>query len=175
MAASDNVVRAGLTPKFKDVDVLINMLTYTTEKPSEHIMAPTVYGNPSGDLRFPGPIHTVLYDPPIEEFSVLQTTLPSSDAASHSRVANSPSKSISETIPPLKGPSILIVVQGSIKMKTFIPSEKEPISMRILTEENILTGHVYFISAGVAVRMEPIEHAREKEPAVIYRALCETK
>lgn len=28
MALSDNVVRAGLTPKFKDVDVLCNMLTY---------------------------------------------------------------------------------------------------------------------------------------------------
>jgi len=27
MATSDNVVRAGLTPKFKDVDVLCNMLT----------------------------------------------------------------------------------------------------------------------------------------------------
>jgi mannose-6-phosphate isomerase len=28
MAASDNVVRAGLTPKFKDVDTLVDMLTY---------------------------------------------------------------------------------------------------------------------------------------------------
>lgn len=31
MAASDNVVRAGLTPKFKDVDVLLDMLTYNTD------------------------------------------------------------------------------------------------------------------------------------------------
>ena len=28
MAPSDNVVRSGLTPKFKDVDVLCDMLTY---------------------------------------------------------------------------------------------------------------------------------------------------
>lgn len=28
MALSDNVVRAGLTPKFKDIDTLCNMLTY---------------------------------------------------------------------------------------------------------------------------------------------------
>lgn len=28
MACSDNVVRAGLTPKFKDVDTLVSMLTY---------------------------------------------------------------------------------------------------------------------------------------------------
>jgi mannose-6-phosphate isomerase len=31
MAASDNVVRAGLTPKFKDVEVLLDMLTYRTD------------------------------------------------------------------------------------------------------------------------------------------------
>lgn len=30
MANSDNVVRAGLTPKFKDVETLVNMLTYDT-------------------------------------------------------------------------------------------------------------------------------------------------
>ena len=30
MAASDNVVRCGLTPKFKDVDILCDMLTYRT-------------------------------------------------------------------------------------------------------------------------------------------------
>jgi len=29
MAQSDNVVRAGLTPKFKDVDTLVAMLDYT--------------------------------------------------------------------------------------------------------------------------------------------------
>ena len=31
MAASDNVVRAGLTPKFKDVSTLLEMLTYRTD------------------------------------------------------------------------------------------------------------------------------------------------
>lgn len=29
MACSDNVVRAGLTPKFKDVDNLVDMLSYS--------------------------------------------------------------------------------------------------------------------------------------------------
>ena len=33
MACSDNVVRAGLTPKLKDVSTLVNMLTYETGKP----------------------------------------------------------------------------------------------------------------------------------------------
>jgi mannose-6-phosphate isomerase len=34
MAISDNVVRAGLTPKFRDVDTLCRMLKYTSGKPS---------------------------------------------------------------------------------------------------------------------------------------------
>lgn len=33
MARSDNVVRAGLTPKYKDVDTLASMLTYNTSPP----------------------------------------------------------------------------------------------------------------------------------------------
>jgi mannose-6-phosphate isomerase len=33
MACSDNVVRAGLTPKLKDVDTLVHMLTYNTTTP----------------------------------------------------------------------------------------------------------------------------------------------
>ncbi len=33
MARSDNVVRAGLTPKYKDVDTLASMLTYDTKPP----------------------------------------------------------------------------------------------------------------------------------------------
>jgi mannose-6-phosphate isomerase len=36
MAASDNVVRAGLTPKFRDVSVLVEMLTYRTGRPPVH-------------------------------------------------------------------------------------------------------------------------------------------
>jgi mannose-6-phosphate isomerase len=38
MAASDNVVRAGLTPKFKDVDTLLDMLTYRCGPPA--VLAP---------------------------------------------------------------------------------------------------------------------------------------
>lgn len=40
MACSDNVVRAGLTPKFKDVKTLCNMLTYKSQTPSEQICSP---------------------------------------------------------------------------------------------------------------------------------------
>jgi len=57
MACSDNVVRAGLTPKLKDVPTLVNMLTYKTGKPE------TTKGRPLGDnLR--------RYTPPVPDFLV---------------------------------------------------------------------------------------------------------
>jgi mannose-6-phosphate isomerase len=58
MAASDNVVRAGLTPKFKDVGTLVDMLTYSYAPIEEQKMEPTD-----------------LYDPPIEEFAVVRSVL----------------------------------------------------------------------------------------------------
>ncbi|CAG8535970.1 17530_t:CDS:2 [Acaulospora colombiana] len=64
--ASDNVIRAGLTPKFKDVAVLLDMLTYRYGNAESQILTPIPYNNSKSSL---------LYDPPIEEFSVLLATL----------------------------------------------------------------------------------------------------
>lgn len=61
MACSDNVVRAGLTPKFKDVDTLCKMLTYRMEPANAKIF------NPIKENDF-----TFLYSPPVEDFAVAQ-------------------------------------------------------------------------------------------------------
>ena len=53
MACSDNVVRAGLTPKPRDVDTLCKMLTYKVHNPSDIIICPSL-----------------IYAPPVEEFAV---------------------------------------------------------------------------------------------------------
>jgi len=42
MACSDNVVRAGLTPKFKDVKTLSNMLTYISKSAKDQFLSPKV-------------------------------------------------------------------------------------------------------------------------------------
>ena len=55
MANSDNVVRAGLTPKFKDVDTLLKILNYDKSK---SILTPEKIGN------------SVNYSPPIDEFKI---------------------------------------------------------------------------------------------------------
>ena len=55
MACSDNVVRAGLTPKLVDVPVLVEMLTYDYSYPT--IMRPS-----QGE--------STLYKPPVKDFEV---------------------------------------------------------------------------------------------------------
>lgn len=61
MASSDNVIRAGLTPKFKDVSTLCSMLNYEGEK---------------GDLKLFKPIKeddcSELFQPPIPDFAVVK-------------------------------------------------------------------------------------------------------
>lgn len=65
MANSDNVVRAGLTPKFKDVEALVEILTYESGTPG--IYHP--------DLRR---LDTI-YDPPVEEFRLVRSQLSAID------------------------------------------------------------------------------------------------
>ncbi|PJF16906.1 Mannose-6-phosphate isomerase [Paramicrosporidium saccamoebae] len=64
MALSDNVVRAGLTPKFRDMETLVEMLTYKTYDPKELAMKPKQLTEKS-----------VLYKPPVPEFAVIKTDL----------------------------------------------------------------------------------------------------
>jgi mannose-6-phosphate isomerase len=85
MATSDNVVRAGLTPKFKDVDTLCSMLTYTTSAPLDKLLVPVRLSE-----------HLNVYKPPVNEFSVLKLDLP---------------HAMPQSIR-LPGPSILLCVGG---------------------------------------------------------------
>ncbi|XP_064638723.1 mannose-6-phosphate isomerase-like [Lineus longissimus] len=89
MACSDNVVRCGLTPKFKDVPTLCEMLNYN--------------GKPSADNLFPSvqdssdPYVTV-YNPPVPDFAVCKIEVP---------------ESVSEyTISPKDSASIVLVIEG---------------------------------------------------------------
>jgi len=68
MALSDNTVRAGLSPKHKDVDTLLDMLKYTGEEAEKQFMVPQQLS-----------AYSVLYRPPVEicsEFEVEKTELP---------------------------------------------------------------------------------------------------
>lgn len=104
MATSDNVVRAGLTPKLRDVPTLTTMLTYTSSPPSEQILPP---------VGFRSTKHTTLYDPPIEEFAVLLTNL---------------SEGQEEQFEGIDGPSILIFT--ALDGEVSLVSGEETISIK---------------------------------------------
>ncbi|GMP30959.1 hypothetical protein CsSME_00005379 [Camellia sinensis var. sinensis] len=84
MATSDNVVRAGLTPKDRDVQILCSMLTYHQGFPE------ILQGVPLNP-------YTKRYLPPFEEFEVDRCILP---------------KGASAAFPAVPGPSVFMVMEG---------------------------------------------------------------
>ncbi|KAH9978257.1 RmlC-like cupin domain-containing protein [Lactifluus volemus] len=88
MANSDNVIRAGLTPKLRDIPNLVDTLTYTAGPASHHAVKPLPFSATSASL---------LYDPPISEFSVVSVALTAGRTETHR---------------PIAGPSIAIVTSG---------------------------------------------------------------
>ena len=89
MATSDNVIRAGLTPKLRDVPNLVAGLTYNAAPASKHLVAPLPFSSTAA--------YSTLYDPPIPEFAVVRAALPAGARETH---------------PPVDGPSIAIVTEG---------------------------------------------------------------
>jgi mannose-6-phosphate isomerase len=83
MACSDNVVRAGLTPKLVDVPVLVEMLTYDYSYPT--IMRPS-----QGE--------STLYKPPVKDFEVEVFVVEAEDAWKSA---------------PSLSPQILLVIEGT--------------------------------------------------------------
>ncbi|KAF8673204.1 hypothetical protein HU200_048754 [Digitaria exilis] len=84
MATSDNVVRAGLTPKYRDVQTLCSMLTY--------------------NQTFPEVLHGVPVQPYVTRYT------PSTDEFEVDRYLLPPGKSV--TMSPVPGPSIFLVMTG---------------------------------------------------------------
>jgi mannose-6-phosphate isomerase len=93
MANSDNVIRAGLTPKLRDIPNLVNTLTYVAAPASHHAVKPQ---------SFQDTVTSTLYDPPISEFSVVSVTLAMNQTDAHRA---------------LDGPSIAIVAGGEGKLQ----------------------------------------------------------
>ncbi|KAF9932656.1 Mannose-6-phosphate isomerase [Linnemannia zychae] len=139
MAASDNVVRAGLTPKFKDVEVLTDMLTYQSKTGTDQILS-GVLCTPTG--------HSLLYDPPIDEFAVIVTTL------DHDKEK--------ERIRGAEGPSVVIVTKGQGTIRSEKQSEGEDEVIEIVANE----GNVFFVAASTPFSIE----ASSDEGVTIYTA-----
>ncbi|CAH3025226.1 unnamed protein product, partial [Porites evermanni] len=92
MACSDNVVRAGLTPKLKDVDTLCEMLDYSCRSKEENIFP---------CHQDPNDPYTTIYDPPVPDFAVARIQASESSRCSMYKFQA------------LNGPSIAIAISGS--------------------------------------------------------------
>ncbi|KAJ4973640.1 hypothetical protein NE237_006814 [Protea cynaroides] len=90
MATSDNVVRAGLTPKYRDVPTLCSMLTYKQGFPG---ILHGVFLNP----------YTKRYVPPFDEFEIDHCILP---------------RGTSAILPVAEGPSLFLTTEGVGTMQT---------------------------------------------------------
>lgn len=149
MASSDNVVRAGFTPKFKDVNTLTDMLTYSYSPIEEQKLEPTDY--PYAILNVPAfssGSAALLYDPPIEEFSVVKTDLKRTSAKA--------------TFDPIAGPSILICTRG-----------KGKITVGHKTEE-VQEGYVFFVGADAECIIENAGSGEgEDDVFTTYKAFCD--
>ena len=123
MAASDNVVRAGLTPKFKDVDTLTTMLTYHDGPP--HL----IIGREIGP-------HVLRYTTPVEEFLVDRVMLPPGAQA---------------TLPSAPGVSIVLVLDGSGTLEEYSDGEDNIGAAGL--EHNVESGAIFVASADTFLRL----------------------
>ncbi|KAI0429468.1 mannose-6-phosphate isomerase [Xylaria sp. FL1042] len=148
MAASDNVVRAGFTPKFKDVQNLVSMLTYNYAPIEEQKMSPTEY--PYAVLNraaYSSGSEATLYDPPIDEFSVIRSVL----KGNGSKV----------TFDPIDGPSIIICTGGKGKIS---------VGSKIM---EIREGYVFFVGATAELVME--SEGEQGDEFITFKAFCEVE
>lgn len=149
MAASDNVVRAGFTPKFKDVNTLTDMLAYSYAPIEAQKLEPTDY--PYAVLNVPAyssGSSALLYDPPIEEFSVVKTDLRREGAKA--------------TFDPIAGPSILVCTAG-----------KGKITVGYKTEE-VQEGYIFFVGADAECVIENAGSGEgEEDVFTTYKAFCD--
>ncbi|KAF1924105.1 mannose-6-phosphate isomerase [Didymella exigua CBS 183.55] len=148
MASSDNVVRAGFTPKFKDVDTLTAMLTYSYAPISEQKMSPKDYAYAKlNTTAYSSNSSNTLYDPPIPEFAVVRTALNKSGAKT--------------TFDPIDGPSIILCTKGT---GTISVGPKK---------EELKEGYVYFVGATAEVVIESATDAGNEEGLVTFKAFCQ--
>lgn len=149
MASSDNVVRAGFTPKFKDVSTLTSMLTYSYAPIEEQKMQPTEYPYATlNTVAYSSGSSTLIYDPTaIEEFAVVKTDLNKKGAKA--------------TFDPIPGPSIIICTGGQGK-----------ISVGPAKTEEVKEGYVFFVGADAECVLESTTED-DSQQFTTFKAFCE--
>ncbi len=155
MACSDNVVRAGLTPKFKDVNVLCEMLDYSMRSIDENILSSTKIESSIGKD------YLIEYRPSVDEFSVQQIKIEKSNI-DFNLVENK------FLIPKNDSGSILIIIElGSNESYFQLDNGNK--------ETSLNAGCVYFIDSGVDVYFVIPKTQLDGTALLAYRAFCDIK
>ncbi|XP_072929270.1 mannose-6-phosphate isomerase [Epargyreus clarus] len=113
MACSDNVVRAGLTPKHIDVPTLIGMLDYTGYTTEDMLFTPSMEDE-----------NSCIWRPPVPDFAVVKTRVESGD--SYNTIVR-------------HSPSVLIVTSGSGEACDTEPVQVKPGTVLFLKASRQLT------------------------------------
>lgn len=121
MAESDNVVRAGLTPKFRDVETLCTSLTYDTGAPE------VLSGERAHD-------HCVVYRPPFDEFEIGRVDVPSGESG--------------VGVPTNAGPVLMLVTRGRGSVRAEGGSVSVSSEAALQEEVELRRGSVVFVPAG---------------------------
>ncbi|VDM27387.1 unnamed protein product [Hydatigera taeniaeformis] len=145
MANSDNVVRAGLTPKFKDVDRLLEMLDYNSavSSPADSLQFCATQSTPT-----PEGVSMKSFIPPVSEFAV--------------DMIQFDDESRGFSLPQVPTASILLVLQGQGVISCTIAGGTAS------QELKFGPGFVYFVSADMIVNL--ISKADRRGSLLAFRA-----
>lgn len=124
MATSDNVIRAGLTPKLRDTDVLCSSLTYSQGLPE------VLDGEAASDT-------VRRYVPPFDEFEVRRVDIPAGTGT---------------TLPSDPGPQVLFVQTGCGSARAY-SSSTAPEAAGLRTSPQISRGHIYLVPANTVIEL----------------------
>ena len=147
MANSDNVVRAGLTPKLIDVPTLVSMLEYRCGPPEGRKFAPEAPREDGSLLE---------YDPPVPDFTVARLEVPG-DADCYS-------------VPRRDSASIFLVAEGGGKYLASHQVTKEGglTVVQPYASADMAQGTVLFLPADKVLELFP----EDCQKLVAFQAFC---
>jgi len=124
MACSDNVIRAGLTPKFKDVNTLLDNLDYSGSSAEQRFFNPTNIGP-----------YTQLFSPPVKDFAVVKVAVPA--GVDQHAIDNHPLGSILLVLDGTAeaNDKTLLLKQGSI---LFLPADVQKLELKITSSNGLV-------------------------------------
>lgn len=144
MACSDNVIRAGLTPKFKDVDQLLRLINYNGASAESKIFQPRRIDE-----------QTELFAPAVRDFALARIVMRTQQQQQQYRFANR------------CGGSVLMVLTGQAVLRTYRDAGTDA-----AVQVRLQRGSAVFLPATDTNIELSIEAGSDAEDFVAYQAMA---